>query len=101
VDDRPESLSGLRVQLELRGHRVDSVEGVLYAMWAVNASHRVYDLVIYVAPPVLGSEDADAVTGLVDDVVVLVGADASSVELGHAGDLLAGAPVAIVATASR
>jgi CheY-like chemotaxis protein len=46
VDDRPESLSGLRVQLELRGHRVDSVEGVLYAMWAVNASHRVYDLVI-------------------------------------------------------
>ena len=62
---------------------------------------RVYDLVIYVAPPVLGSEDADAVTGLVDDVVVLVGADASSVELGHAGDLLAGAPVAIVATASR
>jgi len=46
VDDRPESLSGLRVQLERRGHRVDSVEGVLYAMWAVNASHRVYDLVV-------------------------------------------------------
>jgi CheY-like chemotaxis protein len=46
VDDRPESLSGLRVQLEMRGHRVDSVEGVLYAMWAVNASHRVYDLVV-------------------------------------------------------
>ena len=46
VDDRPESLSGLRVQLELRGYRVDSVEGVLYAMWAVNASHRVYDLVV-------------------------------------------------------
>jgi CheY-like chemotaxis protein len=46
VDDRPESLSALRVQLERRGHRVDSVEGVLYAMWAVNASHRVYDLVI-------------------------------------------------------
>ena len=46
VDDRPESLAALRAQLELRGHRVDSVEGVLYAMWAVNASHRVYDLVI-------------------------------------------------------
>jgi len=61
---------------------------------------RVYDLVIYVAPPVLGSEDADAIAGLVDDIVVLVGADASSAELDHAGDLLAGAPVAIVATAS-
>ena len=49
VDDRPASLAPLRDRLERCGHRVESVEGVLYAMWSVNASHRVYDAVVCAA----------------------------------------------------
>ena len=45
VDDRPAILDDLRRLLEDRGHRVEPFAGVLYAMWAVNASRRVYDLV--------------------------------------------------------
>jgi CheY-like chemotaxis protein len=46
VDDHPASLAPLRERLERCGYRVESVEGVLYAMWSVNASHRVYDAVL-------------------------------------------------------
>ena len=49
VEDRPTSLSPLRQLLESQGHRVETVEGVLYAMWSVNASHRVYDTVLCAA----------------------------------------------------
>ena len=57
VEDRPTSLSPLRQLLESHGHRVETVEGVLYAMWSVNASHRVYDTVLCAAE----LDDGDAV----------------------------------------
>ena len=61
---------------------------------------RVYDLVIYIAPPVLGSSDADAVAGLTEAVAVVVGPDAGADALGDAAGLLEGSRVAVVA-ASR
>jgi Mrp family chromosome partitioning ATPase len=62
---------------------------------------RVYDLVVYAAPPVLGSSDADAVAVLTDAVAVLVGPDAGPDDLDDAAGLLGGARVAVVAAASR
>ncbi len=61
---------------------------------------RVYDLVIYVAPPVLDSSDADAVTGLTEAVAVVAGPGVGADELDEAAGLLEGARVAVVA-ASR
>jgi CheY-like chemotaxis protein len=46
VDDHPATLAPLRDPLQRCGYRVESVEGVLYAMWSVNASHRVYDALL-------------------------------------------------------
>ncbi|MFN8114021.1 MAG: hypothetical protein U0R51_12590 [Solirubrobacterales bacterium] len=62
---------------------------------------RVYDLVVYAAPPVLGSSDADAVAALTDAVAVLVGPDAGSDDLDDAASLLRGTRVAVVAAAAR
>lgn len=61
---------------------------------------RVYDLVIYVAPPVLDSSDADAVAGLTEAVAVVAGPGVGADELDEAAGLLEGARVAVVA-ASR
>lgn len=58
---------------------------------------RAYDVVLYASPPILGSEDADAVVGLVDEVVLLVGPDPSPADLDRAAELLAGTPVTTVA----
>ncbi len=62
---------------------------------------RVYDLVIFVAPPILGSGDADSVVGLTDAIVVVAGPDAGAGDLDDAAGLLEGARVAMVAAASR
>jgi CheY-like chemotaxis protein len=46
VEDRPGSLRPVGELLERQGYLVEPVDGVLYAMWSVNASHRVYDAVL-------------------------------------------------------
>ncbi len=61
---------------------------------------RVYDLVVYVAPPILGSEETDTLVELVDEAVVLVDPDPDPAELDQAAGLLEGIAVRAVAVAS-
>src|SRR6185436_16921007 len=57
---------------------------------------RAYELVLYAAPPLLGSEDADAVVEVVDAVVPLVGPGARPGEADQAAELLEGISVETV-----
>jgi Mrp family chromosome partitioning ATPase len=61
---------------------------------------RAYELVICVAPPLLGSDDAAAVGEIVDAVVVASGPGGQA-DLDRAADLLRGAPVWALVTATR
>ncbi len=67
----------------------------------VDRLSRVYELVLYVAPPILGSEDTDTLVELVDGVVVLVGPGAGADDLDQVAGLLEGVTVSAVAASSR
>lgn len=62
---------------------------------------RAYELVLYAAPPLLGSEDADAVVEVVDVVVPLVGPGARPGEADQAAELLEGISVETVVAVVR
>ena len=62
---------------------------------------RAYELVLYAAPPLLGSEDADAVVEVVDAVVPLVGPGARPGEADQAAELLEGISVETVVAVVR
>jgi Mrp family chromosome partitioning ATPase len=62
---------------------------------------RVYDLVVYLAPPVPGGGDAEAISELVDGVVVLVDVDAPPETLDPARDQLSAERVLGVVVADR
>ena len=62
---------------------------------------RAYELVLYAAPPLLGSEDADAVVEVVDAVVPLVGPGARPGEADQAAQLLEGISVETVVAVVR
>ncbi len=62
---------------------------------------RVYDLVVYLAPPVPASDEAEAIGELVDGVVVLVDVDAARETLDRARDLLPADRVLGVVAADR
>ena len=62
---------------------------------------RAYELVLFAAPPLLGSEDADAVVEAVDVVVPLVGPGARPGEADQAAELLDGITVETVVAVVR
>ncbi|MCB0876819.1 MAG: hypothetical protein KDB46_11570, partial [Solirubrobacterales bacterium] len=62
---------------------------------------RAYDLVVYVAPPVLDGEDADAVLAAAEATVVLAGTGLGLDEAEEAARLLADTPVRVVAAYGR